>query len=302
MNFKFGTGNAERGIQNSEFRIRNSELAFTMVEIAISLGVIAFALVAIIGVLPMGMGIQRENREDTLINQDGPYFLEAIRNGAQGLDHLTNHVEWIQIATTNDTGGSIALFTNPNQAFSSHPLPQPPPGPPGPQPLLTTGKSIIGLLTMPKFFFNGIVTNTNRVTALVHSLTGSAVEQGTNAADFGFTYLLTTEIMPYSFVPEDSTNYTAYTNVAPVDSWQWITRSNRWLEVLKISTGLTDTNAALYEVKLTCRWPVLANLQPGPRRQTFRTLVSSRMTNDLSAIPPNPPIWLFDPQKFEKIQ
>ena len=58
------------------------ERAFTMVEIAIAIGVIGFALVAIIGILPIGMNSQKDNREDTVISQDAPYFLEAIRNGA----------------------------------------------------------------------------------------------------------------------------------------------------------------------------------------------------------------------------
>ena len=55
--------------------------AFTMVEIAISLGVIAFALVAIIGVLPRGMNVQRDNREETIINQEAAVVAEAIRSG-----------------------------------------------------------------------------------------------------------------------------------------------------------------------------------------------------------------------------
>jgi type II secretory pathway pseudopilin PulG len=61
---------------------------FTMVEIAISLAVIAFALVAIIGVLPSGMTVQRENREETIINQEATVFINAIRNGARGADAI----------------------------------------------------------------------------------------------------------------------------------------------------------------------------------------------------------------------
>src|SRR3972149_5103108 len=72
--------------------------AFTMVEIAIALAVIGFALVAIIGVLPAGMNVQKENREETVINQDASIFLQAIRSGARGLDDLTNYV----IAITNN--------------------------------------------------------------------------------------------------------------------------------------------------------------------------------------------------------
>ena len=35
---------------------------FTMIEIAIALGVIGFALVAIMGILPLGLTVQRDNR------------------------------------------------------------------------------------------------------------------------------------------------------------------------------------------------------------------------------------------------
>jgi type II secretory pathway pseudopilin PulG len=57
--------------------------AFTMVEIAIALGVIAFALVAIIGILPTGLQTQRDNREETLVNQDARLLIEAIKSGGR---------------------------------------------------------------------------------------------------------------------------------------------------------------------------------------------------------------------------
>src|SRR5437660_4380230 len=69
----------------------------TMIEIAISLAVIGFALVAIIGILPQGMTVQKENRQETIINQDAYMFMEAIRNGGKGFDDLTNYV----VAITN---------------------------------------------------------------------------------------------------------------------------------------------------------------------------------------------------------
>src|SRR5258706_15328665 len=75
------------------FRQNRRARAFTMVEIAIAVAVIAFALVAIIGVLPAGLQVQKENREDTIIAQEGVYWMEAIRSGAQGLDELVSYVE-----------------------------------------------------------------------------------------------------------------------------------------------------------------------------------------------------------------
>ena len=66
--------------------------AFTMIEIAICLAIIGFALVAIIGVLPIGMNAQRDNREETIIAQDASMLINAIRTGARGMDDLTNYV------------------------------------------------------------------------------------------------------------------------------------------------------------------------------------------------------------------
>ena len=54
--------------------------AFTMIEIALSLAVIGFALVAIIGILPIGMSSQKDNREDTIISMDATYLMETLRS------------------------------------------------------------------------------------------------------------------------------------------------------------------------------------------------------------------------------
>src|SRR6266487_3735983 len=88
---------------------RGKDAAFTMVEIALCLGVIAFALVAIIGVLPTGIRVQRDNREDTVINQEGLLWVEAIRSGSRGLDYLTNYVDAITVS--NALG--VTNFYNP---------------------------------------------------------------------------------------------------------------------------------------------------------------------------------------------
>src|SRR5437016_7186299 len=86
--------------------------AFTMVEIALCLGVIAFALVAIIGVLPTGLRVQRDNREDTIINQEGLLWVEAIRSGSRGLDYLTNYVDTITISNRG-SANNVKVYTSP---------------------------------------------------------------------------------------------------------------------------------------------------------------------------------------------
>jgi hypothetical protein len=75
-----------------------------MVEIAISIAIVAFALVAIIGVLPTGFDVQRQNRENTIINQEGNLWLGARWSGAWGLDYLTNHVDVINVPGVKVTG------------------------------------------------------------------------------------------------------------------------------------------------------------------------------------------------------
>ena len=80
-----------------------------MVEIAICLAIIGIALVAIIGVLPLGLNVQKDNREETIINQDATVFIEAIRNGARGADDLTNYVYAIVNTGSNPAGYTNAL-------------------------------------------------------------------------------------------------------------------------------------------------------------------------------------------------
>jgi hypothetical protein len=80
---------------------------FTLVEIAISVAVIAFALVAIVGLLPLGMETQRDNRQETIINHDGTFLLEAIRAGAANLDDLPRFVDSVNgLALPNGSTGA----------------------------------------------------------------------------------------------------------------------------------------------------------------------------------------------------
>ena len=119
-----------------------------MVEIAISLAIIGIALVGILSVLPLGLNVQRDNREGTIINQDATVFMEAIRNGAHGADDLTNYV--YAISNTYNTAFGIAGSAN-----------------------ITSGAQIVGLLSTPEFV-NGY---SNRIVAYVHCISGLAVEK-----------------------------------------------------------------------------------------------------------------------------
>ena len=56
------------------YRRSQVEDGFTMIELVLCLGIISFALIAIIGVLPVGINVQKDNREETIIVQDGMYL------------------------------------------------------------------------------------------------------------------------------------------------------------------------------------------------------------------------------------
>jgi len=162
----FGAGGT--GAPHGGYSVPPRERAFTMVEIAICLAIIGFALVAIIGVLPAGLQVQKDNREDTLIGQDGEYFMEAIRSGAMGLDDLVNHVEYIVVAGQTNTL---------NNGFNN-------------------GHDIIGLLSFPwNYPANAI--------AVVRPIGGAAADTAASARDLAFKYQLTVQQTNYiNSVPE----------------------------------------------------------------------------------------------------
>lgn len=242
---------------------RDNEQAFTMVEIALSIAIVAFAMVAIIGVLPTGLQVQRDNREETIVNQDGAYLLEAIRSGGLGLDELTNFVERITITNSR---GKLSSY------FGSR-LPEV-----GRQIPLTNGHFIIGMLSVPTVVprsdRRGTVWSTNEVTALMRSISGSAAQrfQSQEFRENAFTYLLTTTITPY-YVPIVTNNFS---------SRNLDTVASKRLELLEMAQNVMSNN--LYDVRLHFRWPVNVSgegqnmqYQVGKREQVFRSLINSQL-------------------------
>ena len=160
---------------------------FTMIEIAIALGVIGFALVAIMGILPLGLNVQRDNRFETIINQDATYWLEAIRNGAQDAsyyeDDLTNYVQQIKIFIPSGGNTNTQVFTLGAGGLGAGQF--------------NSTSNIISILTNP-------YTNANNSTgpiiaeADVHAISGSIGEKG---SDVSFAYR-----MEVSLFQPDSVN------------------------------------------------------------------------------------------------
>jgi type II secretory pathway pseudopilin PulG len=258
--------------------------AFTMIELAISLAVIGFALVAIIGILPFAMNVQKENRQETIINQDASVFLNAIRNGERGIDDLTNYV----VAITNfyqvmpNGPAQVAGYS----FVGSDVVPAYP---------ITNGLRIVGLLSTPRF--DGI--RSNYMVAYVRSVSGLASEKfpqnNRDVQDFAFSYRMLTEVLApgWNYFHPEWTNFTAVT-IENTNEWVW--RSNNW-----ILTRNTQTN--YHDLRLTFRYPFIAG-RTGDGRQIFRTAVSGQLT------PTNEPgftllehrLFLFEPRNYVQVK
>ena len=274
-----------------------------MVEIAISLAIIGFALVAIIGVLPIGMNVQKDNREETIINQDATVFINAIRGGALGLDDLTNYVT----AITNDVWQYVAANKPPvlvrhNWYTYLNSID-------GPQFGLTNGYRIVGLLSTPKylpvFSPRGVPLGflSNHVVAYVRSMSGTASEKvppatpptpspnprsvADLASSLSFSYRLTAEVIPY-WTNYFDPSWVAYgqQGLSPAE---FAARSNNWM----VASSL---QANLHDLRLIFAWPFTAQgaLPKTARGQSFRTLVSGQVTN----APPGSPWFFFQPRNY----
>ena len=267
---------------------------FTLVEIAICLAIIGIALISIIGVLPIGMNTQRDNREETIINQDATVFIEAIRGGAHGLDDLTNYV----YAITNFWGQY-----NANGSFTSLTPYGVTNGAPS---ILTNGMNIVGLLSTPEYVDSSsrlpIPTllyggTSNHVVAYVHSISGPAVEKPPQNNDivvgdsFGYRILcvnspvvMDTNIFYLHplwqatvYTPPDQVfyNWVYWQATAPTSATDVPGQSFKWAKTPVYGLELIPN---LHELRLTFLWPQEPNGSVGPGRQTFRTMVAGQIT------------------------
>ena len=266
--------------------------AFTMIEIAISLAIIGFAMVAIIGILPLGMNAQRDNRQETIINQDASILMDAVRNGERGLDDLTNYVVGITNYVTDysragnvDSGttayGYTLQLTTKNGSTATPQFP------------LTNGYAIIGLLSTPKIIPHspgGLGYVSNHVVAVFRSLSGPAAEKppqmNPSMQELALNYRVIADVSGYStnFYEPSWTNYLGNTNDP---------RFNYMVVVQKMQTNVHD-------LRLTFLWPVLPNGKLGSSRQVYRTMVGGNLTNDPpSTVNFQSPFWFFQSRTFQ---
>ena len=287
-----------------------------MVEIAISLAIIGIALVAIIGVLPLGMNVQRDNREATVINQDASVFIEAIRNGARGQDDLTNYVYDITNSwTLYRTDGTVLSsgkngYTYKNVSISSL-------IPPYSSGALTNGANIVGLLSTPEFIANLVnlpFTNypavsglfdvaqrygttrtcySNHVVASVRSISGPAAEKPPQDNQIiqtdAFTYRIYCVNAPVAMNIPAAWQHQPYDVGAQVYRnfiiWQATTAtvpgdvpgSGAVPTPWVQNSYVNQLGGNLHELRLTFLWPLRPNGKLGTGRQTYRALVAGQI-------------------------
>ena len=258
---EFSESRTEVQFEKTQTRgIRPADSGFTMIEIAICLAIIGFALVAIIGVLPLGMNTQRDNREETIINQDATVLLEAIRNGARGSDDLTNYVYAItNYVTLYDKQGKVispaprvAGYTYLAASYNGTANGQ----------YLTNATRIIGVLSTPEYtdgpggppmsdIYNLNFTS-NHVVAYVRSISGLAAEKPPQ---------------DNPIMREDALAYRLFCVNAPVP----VATNDFTFYARKLAANQR-------ELRLSFLWPQYPNGKLGPGRQTFRTTIAGQLT------------------------
>ncbi len=249
--------------------------AFTLVEVALALAIIGFALVAIIGSLPFGLNVQRENREETIIVQDANFFIDAIRNGARGLDDLTNYVDAITNYVTGHTivngatsvVSSVYAYTYANGWLN---------GVQNSEYRIKNGERIVGLLSTPRLILPKNSTpipssfTSNYVVAYIRSISGPAIEKSpqTNAIirDLAFRYKLIPEVNQFNDWNLGWVNF----NETGLATNEIVIRSNSWRMA-------QSKQANLNEIRLLFRWPIDAKGNAGNQRQVFRSMVSGNL-------------------------
>ena len=301
---------------------------FTMVEIAICLAIIGIALVAIIGVLPIGINVQKDNRQETLVDQDAAVLLENIRNGARGMDGLTNYVFaitnfWTKYNPNGSVNGNPVNANGYSFANYSIAAGYPPAGS-----RLTNGANIIGLLTTPKYTdFNGVPISSlinggisNHVVAWVHSISGPAVEKPPQNNDIirsdSFSYKVLCNNAPVAADTPPlwkAQQYPAGACVTYINQNGQVTywratartsgqipggRGSPWAQVFHLYSEELQANS--HELRLTFLWPLLPNGSTGNGRHTFATTVAGQIVTN--TVPDTSQLlYFFQPQSFTAV-
>jgi hypothetical protein len=194
-----------------------------MVEIALCLAIIGFALVAIIGVLPVGLNVQKENREETIINQDATIWIDALRAGGTNqfgvAENLTNYVDrvvWQRFFYVSSNAPTAAVAPGYPMQFDKP---------------FFSGYEIMGILGTPHIEPDPNSTTggyySNYVYAYVRAMSGVAADlppqDNLDVQDNAFSYKLIVQSTPvgshdaiYANILTNQTDYTLRENLRDV--------------------------------------------------------------------------------------
>jgi type II secretory pathway pseudopilin PulG len=257
--------------------------AFTLIEIALCLAIIGFALLALIIVLPFGLGTQKDSRQETVIGQDASVLIEHIRNGSTGADFLKDYIVVItNIQTKYGVDGqpigtpAVWKFTPTGSFLNGSAI----------NAKLTNGQRIIGLLSTPQYVnYAYEATNnvfgggySNHVVAYVRSLNGLASEKPPQ--DNGI-------------MRDDAFTYRIYCVNAPVAN-----DTNVFWQSPASQKYFRQLSGGLRELRMTFTWPVQPNGAVGGGRHTFRTTIPGLVTHEYVG---GADYYFYEPQNFSPV-
>lgn len=179
-----------------------AEAAFTMVEVALSLAIVAFAMVAIIGVMPAGLNVQKENREDTVISQDAAFLLEAIRGG-----EASSNLTALAAGLVGNIYG-VNLTTYPPSGSTNFPY---------------SPQDIVKRLSIPTWDTSGFTTGPAvAVSARFRAMSGGLGDTAGVATNAAFNYYVQVQITRFNPDPYIPTYNALATNLHEIKlTFQW---------------------------------------------------------------------------------
>ncbi|MFM1557211.1 MAG: hypothetical protein ACKJR1_12040 [Limisphaerales bacterium] len=246
---------------------RNALGGFSIAEVMLAIGVVAFGLVAVLGVLPAGLTVQKDNREETIIRYDAQYWMTALRAGMQPTDAL-HQVEWVELQVDDGAGPVVYRAHRPRLGGDGA----------GPEwrdlPSLFRGHlkqaswptDVIGWMSIPD---NGTALGSVKKTARVRAMNGQLFDR-----IYGRKVLVATR---QEFVSEGSTAF------HPLPGGEFA-----FSYLLETHIAPDPANVNLWRITLTFKWPVLDDptLKGSTKNAADVKTVSTKSFTTLVGAPP----------------
>lgn len=253
---------------NTTSHHRNTQGGFSIAEVMLAIGVVAFGLVAVLGVLPAGLTVQKDNREETIIRYDAQYWMTVLRAGMQPTDAL-HQVEWVELQVGDGSSTNVYRAHRPRLGGDGA----------GPEwanlPPLFRGHlkqtswptDVIGWMSIPD---DGTGLGSVKKTARVRALNGQLFDR-----IYGRKVLVATR---QEFVSEGDTAF------HPLSGGEFA-----FSYLLETRIAPDPANANLWRITLTFKWPVLDDptLKDSTKNASDVKTVTTKSFTTLVGAPPN---------------